>query len=300
MLATVLNGRALQDCLDQKGVPTRVMPAITVQDVAEPYSRRRASRHLEKGREVILAGGPGNPLFTTDTAASLRAVEIGAEVILMATKVAGVYTADPEKDSSAELLKRISFREVLTRADLGEPTGWKSGAGDLGIGVKHTLRHSLERGAILSIGGELVLPTGDEASGFGKGTSVLESFVLFGKLLPHESFLQFQGIVELPNDSALEDELVVRAAYGRTWTADAPFGRTWTPILEVLGARELTGGAETEWDIAPQVQVSLSTRQHVQAGVGFRVPVTDRGNRATEFVFYLLWDWFDGGVLQGW
>jgi mono/diheme cytochrome c family protein len=195
---------------------------------------------------------------------------------------------------------QIEISLPLTRADLGEPTGWKSGAGDLGIGVKHTLRHSLERGAILSVGGELVLPTGDEASGFGKGTTVLESFVLFGKLLPNDSFLQFQGIVELPNDSAFEDELVMRAAYGRTWTADTPFGRAWTPILEVLGARELTGGASTEWDVAPQLQVSLSTRQHVQACVGFRVPVTDRGNRPTEFVFYLLWDWFDGGVLQGW
>jgi uridylate kinase len=115
MLATVINGMALQDCLEKKGVPTRVMTAINVQEVAEPYIRRRAIRHLEKGRVVILAGGTGNPFFTTDTAASLRAVEIGAEVILKATKVAGVYTADPEKDSSAELLKRISFREVLTR-----------------------------------------------------------------------------------------------------------------------------------------------------------------------------------------
>jgi hypothetical protein len=197
-------------------------------------------------------------------------------------------------------VNQIEISLPLTRADLGAPTGWQSGAGDLGIGVKHTVRHSLESGAILSIGGELVLPTGDEASGFGKGTTVLESFVLYGKLLPRDSFLQLQGIVELPRDAALEDEVVVRAAYGRTWTADAPFGRTWTPIVEALGARELAGGADTEWDVVPQLQVSLSTRQHVLAGVGFRVPVTDRGNRPTQLVFYLLWDWFDGGVLEGW
>jgi uridylate kinase len=115
MLATLINAMALQDCLEKKGVPTRVMTAINVQEVAEPYIRRRAIRHLEKGRVVILAAGTGNPFFTTDTAASLRAVEIGAEVILKATKVDGVYTADPEKDSSAELLKRVSFRDVLTR-----------------------------------------------------------------------------------------------------------------------------------------------------------------------------------------
>jgi uridylate kinase len=106
---------ALQDCLEKAGVPTRVMTAINVQEVAEPYIRRRAIRHLEKGRVVILAGGTGNPFFTTDTAASLRAVEIGAEVILKATKVDGVYTADPEKDSTAKLLKEISFQEVLMR-----------------------------------------------------------------------------------------------------------------------------------------------------------------------------------------
>jgi uridylate kinase len=115
MLATVMNGMALQDCLESIGVPTRVMTAINVLEVAEPYIRRRAIRHLEKGRVVILAAGTGNPFFTTDTAASLRAVEVGAEVIFKATKVDGVYTADPEKDPTAELLKTISFKEVLTR-----------------------------------------------------------------------------------------------------------------------------------------------------------------------------------------
>ncbi|MEZ5066146.1 MAG: UMP kinase [bacterium] len=115
MLATVINSLAMQDVLEKLEVPTRVMTAINVQEVAEPYIRRRAIRHLEKGRVVILAAGTGNPFFTTDTAASLRASEIGAEVILKATKVDGVYTADPEKDSSAELLKTVSYRDVLTR-----------------------------------------------------------------------------------------------------------------------------------------------------------------------------------------
>ncbi len=197
-------------------------------------------------------------------------------------------------------LNQIELKLPVTRADLGGSTGWKSGAGDLGLGVKHTLRHSLERGSILSIGGELVLPTGDETNGFGKGTTVLESFVLYAKILPRDSFVQFQGIVELPNDSAFEDELVVRAAYGRTWTADAPFGRAFTPMIEVLAARELGGGATTQWDLAPQLQVSLNKRQHVLAAIGIRQPITDRSSRPTELVFYLLWDWFDGGVLAGW
>jgi uridylate kinase len=115
MLATVINSLALQDCLENIEVPTRVMTAINVQEVAEPYIRRRAIRHLEKGRVVILAAGTGNPFFTTDTAASLRASEIGAEVILKATKVDGVYTADPEKDPNATFLPRVSYKEVLTK-----------------------------------------------------------------------------------------------------------------------------------------------------------------------------------------
>ena len=115
MLATVINSVALQDCLENIEVPTRVMSAINVQEVAEPYIRRRAIRHLEKGRVVILAAGTGNPFFTTDTAASLRASEIGAEVILKATKVNGVYTADPEQDPDAKFLPTVSYREVLTK-----------------------------------------------------------------------------------------------------------------------------------------------------------------------------------------
>ena len=197
-------------------------------------------------------------------------------------------------------LNQIELKLPITRADLGDPQGWESGTGDLEIGVKHTLHHSLERGAILAIGGELVLPTGDETKGFGGGTTVLETHVLYDKALPRDAFLQLQGVLEFPRDSALEDEAVFRAAIGKTWTAHAPFGRSFTPMLEALAARDLESGATTEWDIVPQLQVSLSQRQHVLGAIGIRQPVTDRGNRQTELVIYLLWDWFDGGVLEGW
>jgi uridylate kinase len=115
MLATVINALALQDAIERTGVPTRVLSAIEMRAVAEPYIRRRAIRHLEKGRVVIFGAGTGNPFFTTDTAAALRAVEIGAEVILKATKVDGVYSADPEKDSTAKLIPRLGYIEVLNR-----------------------------------------------------------------------------------------------------------------------------------------------------------------------------------------
>jgi uridylate kinase len=115
MLATVINSLALQDCLEQHGLFTRVMSAIKMEEVAEPYIRRRAVRHLEKGRVVIMAAGTGNPYFTTDTAAALRAVEIGADAILKGTKVDGVYSGDPVKDPDAELFTRLGYMDVLSR-----------------------------------------------------------------------------------------------------------------------------------------------------------------------------------------
>lgn len=115
MLATVINSLAMQDALEKLGVTTRVQSAIAMQEVAEPYIRRRAMRHLEKGRVVIFGAGTGNPYFTTDTAASLRAMEINAQVILKGTKVDGVYTADPKKDPDATKISKLSYIDVLKK-----------------------------------------------------------------------------------------------------------------------------------------------------------------------------------------
>ena len=115
MLATVMNALALQDALEKCDLQTRVLSAIEMRAVAEPYIRRRAIRHLEKGRVVIFAAGTGNPFFTTDTAGALRAIEIGADVIMKATKVDGIYTADPKRDAGAERLVRVTYLEALSR-----------------------------------------------------------------------------------------------------------------------------------------------------------------------------------------
>ncbi|MDP3920985.1 MAG: UMP kinase [Candidatus Omnitrophota bacterium] len=115
MLATIINSMVLQDALEKIGVPTRVQSAIDVQELAEPYIRRRAIRHLEKRRVIIFAGGTGNPYFTTDTAATLRAIEIGADVILKATKVDGVYTSDPVKNKNAKKFKSLHYIDVLRK-----------------------------------------------------------------------------------------------------------------------------------------------------------------------------------------
>ncbi len=114
MLATVMNGLAIQDALEQAGCPTRVMSAIAMNEICEPYIRRRAERHLEKGRVVVMVAGTGNPYFTTDTAATLRAVEVHAQVILKATRVDGVYDADPEKHPGAQRYSEIGYTDLLS------------------------------------------------------------------------------------------------------------------------------------------------------------------------------------------
>ncbi len=115
MLATIINALAMQDILERKGVHTRVLTAIRMEQLAEPYIRRRAMRHLEKGRVVIFAGGTGNPYFSTDTAAVLRGIEMEADVIIKATKVDGIYSADPKKDSSAVFIPEITYLDALSR-----------------------------------------------------------------------------------------------------------------------------------------------------------------------------------------
>ena len=115
MLATIINGMALQSALEKIDIQTRLLTAIKMEQIAEPYIRRKAIRHLEKGRVVIFGGGTGNPYFTTDTAATLRAIEIEADVILKGTRVDGIYTADPEKDKTAEMYDSISFDEVYKK-----------------------------------------------------------------------------------------------------------------------------------------------------------------------------------------
>jgi mono/diheme cytochrome c family protein len=183
-------------------------------------------------------------------------------------------------------------------ADQGSST--EVGIGDIAVGWKQNLYANFDSGFIFSAGSEVVLPTGSEAKGFGKGTAIIEPFLLFGQMFPGDSFIQGHVFAEFPTGKGLDDELGWRAVVGKTWASDNGFGRAWTPMIEFLGAKELVGGAKTQWDIVPQFQVSLSQRQHVLANFGARIPLTDSGPRETQFVFYILWDWFDGPFAEGW
>lgn len=180
-------------------------------------------------------------------------------------------------------------------------TTWSGGAGDLTLGFKRAMAHNLDKGFIVALAGEIILPTGDTGAGLSKDTPVFESFVSYGQLLPANSFFQFQGGIELPVDTGKAgNEAFWRFNLGRTFTQKGPFGRAWSPMVELLAARELESGATTHWDVVPQIQVTLNTRQHVRFNIGWRTPLNDRRGRHSRVVMYFLWDWFDGGLRDGW
>ena len=194
---------------------------------------------------------------------------------------------------------KLPFGAAETRPSPGAESKWEAGLGDVAAGVKHTLWHSLASGSIVSLGGEVVLPTGDEDGGLGTGTFVFEPFLSFGQILPADGFAQVQALAELAaDDDKAGHELQLRAVLGKTWT-QGRFGRGWSPMLEAVAVRELEEGG-VDLDLVPQMQVTVNTRQHVMINLGVRVPVTDAGARSTRVLFYVLWDWFDGGFLDGW
>jgi mono/diheme cytochrome c family protein len=185
----------------------------------------------------------------------------------------------------------------LRQADSGT---WQSGLGDIGAAYKHVLIDSLSRGSILSAGGEVTLPTGSESKSLGKGVAMFEAFGTVSQILPRDGFFHAHTGIEVAADPAqAATETFWRLAVGKSFMAHR-WGRAWSPMVEILGAREISNNAAAEWDVLPQLQVSLSTRQHVLLNVGVRAPVSHRQERRTSVLVYLLWDWFDGGFLSGW
>ncbi|WP_420464180.1 c-type cytochrome [Candidatus Palauibacter sp.] len=178
--------------------------------------------------------------------------------------------------------------------DAGPASDWGVGLGDIEVGYKRALVHNLA--TIFSFGTELKLPTGDEERGIGEGEFRLEPFLALGQILPGDGFFHLQAGAEFLGETT---EGFWRAVLGRTFTS-GEFGRSWSPMIEVLGSADVGEGSRSQWDLVPQMQVTLNTRQHVMLNVGVRFPLTDSDARSTQFLVYLLWDWFDGGLFDGW
>jgi|YNPNPStandDraft_1061719.scaffolds.fasta_scaffold16413_2 mono/diheme cytochrome c family protein len=222
-----------------------------------------------------------------------------------------VLTTTINAEGAAAVTNRIVYErrlkarnqvEVALPFRFAQPPGshWVGGVGDLALGFKRTLFHSLPKGAIVSLSGEALLPTGEKARGFGKGVTVLETFLTYGQLLASKSFFQFQGGLEAPTHSDDAAKAVFwRGVLGKSFSQGGD-GRLWSPMVELLADRELESGAKVLWDVVPQFQVTLSRRQHIRANVGLRIPVNQTAGRLVQIMFYLLWDRFDGGLTQGW
>jgi mono/diheme cytochrome c family protein len=191
--------------------------------------------------------------------------------------------------------------EVNVPFELQRPDGnaWTRGLGDIAIAYKHVLFASRPRGSIVSAGAEMTFPTGKEDAGVGLGRTIAEPFATMSQMLPRDGFFHLHAGAEFPFQKDAAREAFFRTAIGKTF-AQNRWGRTWSPIVELLGAREFEDGATAEWDLLPEMQVSLSTRQHILINAGIRIPLTDRDARRKSFVMYFLWDWFDGGLFDGW
>ena len=204
-----------------------------------------------------------------------------------------------EKRIGPRAMVEIALPVIATEQSSATSSHWYGGVGDLAIGTKYAFFHSLVSGSIASLGAEIKIPTGDEGRGLGKGTLVFEPYLATGQLLPGNSFAQLQLLGEIATERDVADEIQLRLALGNSFLL-RPHKRVWAPMVEVIGAWKFGDETEADWDIVPQIQIPLNRRQHVRIDLGVRIPLTRTDERATRFGAYLLWDWFDGGLFDGW
>ena len=178
---------------------------------------------------------------------------------------------------------------------------WYGGVGDTTLGVKRVMFSSLQSGSIFSLQGSVILPTGNKERGFGTGTTTFETFAAFDQLFSTNTFIQTQFGADLPRHTNIAPQSVFfNTAVGQSFAADHGLGRLWSPMVEFVAARDLVDHPRTDWDVVPQMQVTISKRQHIKADLGVRVPVNNTAGRQIQIVFYLLWDWQDGRLNEGW
>jgi mono/diheme cytochrome c family protein len=178
---------------------------------------------------------------------------------------------------------------------------WYGGVGDTSLGWKREIFSSLRAGSIFSLQGEAIFPLGNKSRGLGTGVTTFETFAAYGQLLPGNAFLQFQGGAELPTHTdVVPQSLFWNTVVGRNFTQDKGLGRLWSPMVEFLANRDLATGAKTDWDVVPQFEVTINKRQHIRADIGVRIPATNTAGRQIQVLFYVLWDWQDGKLTEGW
>ena len=178
---------------------------------------------------------------------------------------------------------------------------WYGGVGDTTFGVKRVLFSSLPSGSIFALQGSVIAPTGNRSRGLGSGTTTFETFAAFDQLFPANIFIQTQFGADLPRHTDIAPQSIFfNTAIGQSLIADHRLGRAWAPMFEFLAARDLVDRAKTNWDVLPQMQVTISKRQHIRGDLGVRIPVNNTPGRPIQIMLYLLWDWQDGRLNEGW
>ncbi|PYV85654.1 MAG: cytochrome c, class I [Acidobacteria bacterium] len=178
---------------------------------------------------------------------------------------------------------------------------WYGGIGDATIGIKRTIFSNLRRGSIFALQGSVLVPSGNRTRGFGSGTTTFETFAAYDQLFRTNTFIQTQFGADLPRHTDIAPQSIFfNAAIGQTIGADHGLGRAWSPMMEFLAQRDLDKSAKTNWDVLPQLQVTISHRQHIRGDLGVRVPVTNTFGRPIQLQLYFLWDWQDGKLTEGW
>jgi mono/diheme cytochrome c family protein len=232
-----------------------------------------------------------------------------------------VLTTTVNTRGPANVSNELVYEQILGKRDqleIAVPFGWahqnggalSGGLGDVVAGIKHVMFSNLSSdrdkplydstGSILSIQGEVSLPTGSVDKGLGTGETSFNAFAAYDQLFPAQTFMQIQAGADLPLHShRAPRSAFFRSAFGKSFSGDVA-GRLWSPMLEVVASRDLISGPTTDWDVMPEFQVTLNRRQHIRAALGYRIPVNDTANRPRQVMAYFLWDWFDGGLFEGW
>ncbi|HWC16368.1 MAG TPA: cytochrome c [Terriglobales bacterium] len=178
---------------------------------------------------------------------------------------------------------------------------WYGGVGDTSLGLKREMWSSLRRGSILSLFGGVIVPSGNKSRGFGSGTTTFETFAAFDQLFPTNTFIQFQAGADLPRHTDIAPQNIFwRTTLGQSFGANHGLGRLWSPMLEFVADRDLETGAKTNWNAVPEMQVTISRRQHIRGNIGFSKPFSNVAGRPNQVIFYLLWDRADGTLTEGW
>ena len=223
------------------------------------------------------------------------------------TVVTASFNAEgaPGVSSTAIYERRIGatamWEVVIPYEFTNQNDAWGASFGDLALGYKQKLFHSLRTGSIVSAGGELIAPTGNPDLGTGGESTIFEVWGAYGQLLRGNSFLQVHTGIELPaHPDKVARAYFLRTTIGKTFATWGGLGRRWSPMVEIVGDRELVSGATTNWDVIPEIQIPINKRMHILGNLGVKFPANNTEDRPVQVMFYVLWDWVDGGLLQGW